>query len=200
MKTTIVIFLFIPFGILAQRNTGFEFHLSGNHPLIEGIGATFFGGGVGGNVIFRDTNTLGIKTGMEINYFHTWQASQNLSSNHGDNHCVFVTIPAMIRFSAGKKNRRFFEMGVYIGIGSGKSEMGKYSQYEPYSSGLVISPAISFGGRIFLSERIDLLLRPELGLTVTDYYASDRVFETWYSYVRFCAGIHVKPKRTDKIK
>ncbi|WP_343634568.1 hypothetical protein [Fluviicola sp.] len=200
MRTCFIILIFIPFGTLAQRNIGSEFHLSGNHPLIEGIGASFFGGGIGGNVIFRDTNTFGIKTGVEINYFHTLRASQNLSYYHGDNHCVFVTIPAMIRFSTGKKNKRFFEMGAYVGIGSGKSEMGKYSQFVPYSSGVVFTPAISFGGRISLSERIDLLLRPELGLTVTDYHASDRVFETWYSYARFCAGIHVKPKRTDKIK
>ena len=192
MKTTLIIFLFIPFGIRTQRNIGSEFHLSGNHPLIEGIGATFFGGGIGGNVIFRDTNTWGIKTGIEINYFHTLKSLSYKSTNY---HTTVLSLPVMVRFSAGKKNKRFFEMGAYVGVGAGKSEVGKYSQYEPYRPGIVISPAISFGGRIFLSERIDLLLRPELGLTITDYHASDKVFETYYSYVRFCAGIHLKPKK-----
>lgn len=191
MKTTLIILLFIPFGIRAQGNIGAEFHLSGNHPLIEGIGATFFGGGIGGNVIFRDTNTLGIKTGIEINYFHTSQSLSYKSSNY---HTIVLSLPVMVRFSAGKKNKLFFEMGTYVGIGSGKSEVGKYSQYESYLPGLVISPAIGLGGRVSLSKRIDLLLRSELGLTLTDYHASYSVFDTSYSYVRFCAGIHLKPK------
>lgn len=192
MKTILIILLFIPFGIRAQRNIGSEFHLSGNHPLIEGIGATFFGGGIGGNVIFRDTNTLGIKTGIEINYFHTLQTLSYKSSNY---HMIVWSLPVMVRFSAGKKHKRFFEMGAYVGIGSGKSEVGKYAQYESYLPGVVLSPAISLGGRFSLSKRIDLLLRSELGLTLTDYHASDRVFDTSYSYVRFCAGIHLKPKK-----
>jgi hypothetical protein len=194
MKKALFILL-VPFGVLAQRNIGSEFHLSGNHPLIKGIGAAFFGGGIGGNVIFRDTNIVGFKTGMEINYFHTWITTTLFS--HGEYHTIAVSIPVMVRFSAGKKNKRFLEMGAYIGIGSGKSVVNDYpySYYKPYRPGFAFTPAISFGGRISLSKRIDLLLRPELGLTVTDYHASDRVFETWYSYLRFCAGIHVKPKK-----
>ncbi len=191
MKTALILFILVPFGILAQRNIGSEFHLSGNHPLVQRIGATFFGGGIGGNVIFRDSNTVSFKTGLEINYFHTWATLQTLSFKSGDYHTLVLSIPLMARFSFGNKKKGFFEVGTYVGIGSGKSDnsYSNYTQYESYSPGIVIAPAAGFGGHIRLSPKVDLFIKPEFALNLMDFY--NRSFENAYLYVRFCVGIHL---------
>ena len=179
MKTALITLILVPFGILAQRNIGSEFHLSGNHPLIEGIGATFFGGGIGGNVIFRDTNIVGFKTGMEVNYFQTWVASayQDKMSYRKNLHYRFaaLTFPVFVRFNFGNRVRWFLEGGVYTGFGLGgnvtfsniyypsapNDPTSVYQRSESCNSGLSITPAVGLGFRFPLSERIDFFFKPE---------------------------------------
>lgn len=193
-----MILLFIPFGMRAQA-PGLEFHGSVNYPIAD---QTFPGAGLGTNILFREEKLVNFKIGLEINYFHTW-AETNYGAKYGDHHYGVLSVPAMVRFTTGEKHKGFFEMGTYVGIGFGQSETGYYSfnqQYETYFPGVVITPAVGFGGRFSLSERIDLLLKPEFALTLTEFDLDDRLFETNYFYARFCVGIHLKPrpKRTSK--
>lgn len=193
MKTILIILLLIPFAARVQT-PGLEFHASINYPIAS---QTFPGAGLGANVLFREEKLVNFKIGLEINYFHTWDKVYYGGLN-GDHHYGVLSVPAMVRFTTGEKHKGFFEMGTYVGIGFGQTETGYYSynnpQYDTYFPGVVITPAIGLGGRFSLSERIDLLLKPEFALTMTEFDLNDRLFETYYLYARFCVGIHLKPR------
>lgn len=200
MKATLIFILFIPILIPAQA-PGLEFHASVNYPV---TGDAFPGAGIATNILFGENKTVNFKTGLELDYFHTW-AEKSYGGSKGDCHYGVLSVPAMVRFSSKKSVKFFAEAGVYLGIGYGQKEApgnvkGTYSlssvsqRYESYFPGIVITPAVGLGGRFPLSERIDLILKPEFALTMTEFDLSDRAFETWYGYVRFCAGIHLKPR------
>ena len=201
MKTTIILIILIPFAVRSQA-PGLEFHASANYPITGEQG--YPGAGIGTNILFRENNLVNFKTGLELNYFHTW-VEKSYGPSKG--HCLYgvLSVPAMVRFTTKKSVKFFVEAGVYLGIGYGQKEAsgngkGIYgfssasTGYESYFPGVVITPAAGLGGRFPLSERIDLILKPEFALTMTEFDISDRAFEMWYGYVRFCAGIHLKPK------
>lgn len=201
MKSAIILIILIPFAARTQA-PGLEFHASANYPVIGEQG--FPGAGIGTNILFRENNLVNFKTGLELNYFHTW-VEKSYGPSKGDCHYGVLSVPAMVRFTSKKSVKFFAEAGVYVGIGYGQKEApgnvkGTYGlssasqSYESYFPGVVITPAVGLGGRFPLSERIDLILKPEFALTVTEFDISDRAFETWYYYVRFCVGIHLKPK------
>lgn len=200
MKTIFIIISLIPFAAWTQA-PGWEFHASVNYPV---TGDAFPGAGIGTNILFGENKTVNFKTGLELDYFHTW-AEKSYGGSKGDCHYGVLSVPAMVRFSSKKSVKFFAEAGIYVGIGYGQKEApgnvkGTYGlssasqSYESYFPGVVITPAAGLGGRFPLSERIDLILKPEFALTMTEFDLSDRAFETWYGYVRFCAGIHLKPK------
>lgn len=199
MKLTLIALIFISFASWTQT-PGWEFHASVNYPVTEKT--AFLGAGIGTNILFGENKTVNFKTGLELNYFHTW-VEKSYGPLKGDCYYGVLSVPAMVRFSSKKSVKFFAEAGVYLGIGYGQKEApgqvkSVYSSaskgYESYFPGVVITPAAGLGGRFPLSERIDLLLKPEFALTVTEADINHRSFETWYCYVRFCAGIHLKPK------
>jgi hypothetical protein len=200
MKTTLIFILLTPFLTWTQV-PGWEFHASVNYPVTGEV--TFPGAGIGTNILFAENKTVNFKTGLEINYFHTW-VEKSYGGSKGDCHYGVLSVPAMVRFTSKKSVKIFVEAGVYLGIGYGQREasgnpkgiygLSSGSKYESYFPGVVITPAIGLGGRFPLSERIDLFLKPEFALTVTEFDLSARSFETWYYYARFCVGIHLKPK------
>jgi hypothetical protein len=201
MKSAIILIILIPFAGRAQA-PGLEFHASVNYPVTGEI--AFTGAGIGTNILFGENKTVNFKTGLELNYFHTW-VEKSYGPSKGDCHYGVLSVPAMVRFTSKKSVKIFAEIGIYLGIGYGQKQApgdvkGVYGssstskRYESYFPGLVITPAIGLGGRFPLSERIDLILKPEFVFTMTEFDISDRAFETWYGYVRFCAGIHLKPK------
>jgi hypothetical protein len=207
MKTIFIFISLIPFAARTQA-PGWEFHASVNYPVTGEI--AFPGAGIGTNILFGENKTVNFKTGLELNYFHTW-VEKSYGPSKGDCHYGVLSVPAMVRFSSKKSVKFFVEAGVYLGIGYGQKEApgnvkGVYGsssaskRYESYFPGLVITPAIGLGGRFPLSERIDLILKPEFAFTVTEFDLSDRAFQTWYGYVRFCAGIHLKPKPKEPAK
>ncbi len=202
MKTTFLLILLSPLLSCAQT-PGLEFHASVNYPL---GGDAFPGAGIATNIIFRENNLVNFKTGLEINYFHT-REEQSYGGSKGDCQYGVFSVPAMVRFTFGDKFKVVVESGIYLGIGYGQIEAPKnykglygvslapnVKRYESYFPGVVITPAIGLGGRFPLSERIDLFLKPEFALTVTQFDVQEMSFETWYYYARFCAGIHLKPK------
>lgn len=201
MKTTLIFIILTPF-LTWTQTPGLEFHASANYPVIGEQG--FPGAGIATNILFGENNLVNFKTGLELNYFHTL-VEKSYGPSMGDCHYGVLSVPAMVRFTSKKSVKVFAETGIYLGIGYGQKEApgnvkGTYGLssaskgYESYFPGVVITPAIGLGGRFPLSERIDLLLKPEFALTVTEFDLDARSFETWYYYVRFCVGIHLKPK------
>ena len=213
-RILIIILVFISFAAVSQEKLkairGFEFHASVNHPISakEGV-RTFYGGGIGVNVIFKDTNRVSFKTGVELNYFHTWDSW--LYSGHFSNQTnihyqyAILSIPAVVRFNMGDEFKLFLELGAYLGISFGGDMRSTYSTYDPlsnysfngvkhenYSSGLSFTPMIGFGARVPLSERIDLVLKPEFAFMLNQ--ENSESFNRHYFYARFCAGIHLNPK------
>ncbi|WP_343634569.1 hypothetical protein [Fluviicola sp.] len=195
MKTALILLILIPFASQTQV-PGFEFHGSVNQPLSGE--RTFFGAGVGANILFRETKRVNFKTGIEGNFFHTWEANAFKGKNAHHQYGV-ISVPAMVRFTFGEKSKLFVESGVYLGIGYGETRTDYYTfygsyRYEDYFPGLVITPALGLGGRFSFSERMDLFLKPEFAFTVTEFDPYPISFGTSYFYARFCAGIHLKPR------
>lgn len=222
MKNHFLILLsLIPFGSWTQ-GPGFEFHGSVNHPLSSREDRTFFGGGAGANILFRDSRIFNFKTGMEVNYFHTWDESAygGKMSSATDVHYryVIVSFPVFMRLTFGERFKWFLETGAYLGICPGGNRRYTSTSYGPspgniseavysqsYRTGLSITPAAGLGVRFPLSERIDLFLKPEFAFVKSNLAANGHKntygpgdhtdFNDWYTYVRFCVGIHLKPKK-----
>lgn len=192
-----------------QRIPVFELHASGNHPL--GNTRTFFGGGFGVNAVFMDDRKLSLKTGFEVNFFHTWNQSEYMGhmSSASNVHYQFwnLSIPLMIRLNVGERARFFLEAGMYLGIPIAGTSTFKYTSYgtspqNPGYSKIVtrdfggyfsISPAVGLGGIFPLTQRLDLIVKPELLLQknfgVYDGPVAD--FNERFRYVRFCLGIRI---------
>ena len=218
----LILLTLISFGTRAQ-NTGLEIHYSVNYTLSSASHRSFFGAGIGANVIFRDNSTFNIKTGLEVNYFHTWDysASGGKMSSRTNLHYQYavVSFPAFARLTFGERFKWFMEAGAYVGIcpggkvrytstsygpNPGQMSVAEYSQ--SYRTGLSVTPAAALGFRFSLSDRLDLFLKPEFAfvksnlgpdspLSTKDDYGpvSHADFNDMYMYVRFCVGIHLKP-------
>ncbi len=224
MKQFLIILalIFSGFSVQAQQ-LGLEMHYSVNRTFGHSAVNTYYGGGIGANVLFRDTSIFNIKTGLELNYFHTWDGSIYTSQmwTRKDLHYRYlvVSIPAFVRFTFGKRVKVFFEGGAYLGFSpTGKVRFTNvsYGSYpgDPttttegsdfYSTGVSISPAGGIGVRFPLSERLDLFLKPEfafvknklLGGQSNGYgsgYGGDYDFNNRYTYLRLCAGLHLKTR------
>ena len=221
MKKTLIIIILSPFLTWSQA-PGLEFHASVNLPLNQG--KTFFGAGSGVNFLLRDTCRFNFKTGIEVNYFQTWDENAyfNKVSSMRNVHYRFtaLTFPVFARFTFGKRVKWFLEAGVYTGFGVGGevtyNVTGMYpnapldERTESCNSGLSITPAGSLGFRFPLSERIDLLLKPEFAyvrnkLEDVEFsanktktgsgYGGSHEYDFSFMYVRVCAGIHLKSKK-----
>jgi hypothetical protein len=134
-----------------------------------------------------------------------------------------LTLPAFARFNFGNRVKWFLEAGVYVGFGLGgrvtfsqisypsspNQPISEYEGAESCYSGLSVTPAAGLGFRFPLSERIDLLFKPEFayvrnrledGQLFADKskpgpgYGGSYEYDFSYMYVRVCAGIHLKPK------
>ena len=217
MKKAFIILLLIPFGSWTQSNTGFEFHASVNHPLAT---SAFLGGGIGANVLFRDTCIFNLKTGLEVNYFHTWD--EQIYAGHGSSRTdlyykyAVVSIPAFARLTFGNRVKFFLEAGAYLGFcadgrvrytsASSGSFPGDYSvttQQNTYNPGFFLIPAAAIGIRFPISERLDLFIKPEFafvqnlrfsGNQTGAGYGGDYDFNYQYTYLRLCVGLHLKPR------
>lgn len=187
----------------------FEFHGSVNHPL-KGT-RTFFGGGLGVNFVFMDERKLSLKTGFETNFFHTWNPSAYTGKMSGSSNVHYkfwnLSIPLMFRLNVGGRARLFWEAGAYLGIpiaGTSTSRfqttpMGPNQPFtdeirtENFRGYFSVSPAVSLGGIFPVSQRMDLIVKPEFvfqkNFNVYDGPVAD--FNTKFCYIRLCLGIRI---------
>ncbi|WP_343607039.1 hypothetical protein [Fluviicola sp.] len=192
-----------------QRIPIFELHASANHPF--GKTRTFYGGGFGGNVVFRDMRTISFKTGFEANFFHTWNKSRHVgqmaSSSNVHYHFWNLSIPLMIRLNVGKRTRFFAEAGGYLGFPLTGTLTSRYTSYgmspqnpgytelrtEKFNGYFSLSPAISLGGIFPVSRRVDLILKSELALqkNVGVYESPATDFNARFYYFRLCLGMRI---------
>ncbi|MNJ82983.1 hypothetical protein D3C87_03960 [compost metagenome] len=189
----------------------FEFHGSVNHPL-KGT-KTFFGGGLGVNFVFMDERKLSMKTGFEINFFHTWNPSEYTGKMSGssDVHYKFwnLSIPLMFRLNVGGRARLFWEAGAYLGLPIGGTSTSRFHttptgpnqpfideiRVEKFKGYFSLSPSVSLGGIFPVSPHMDLIVKPEFvfqkNFNVQDGPFSD--FNTKFCYIRLCLGIRINP-------
>ncbi|MDF3027836.1 MAG: hypothetical protein K0S23_2143 [Fluviicola sp.] len=219
MKSILILIILLPFGVSAQK-PGFEFHCSVNHPLSSKEDRTFYGVGIGANILLRDTCLFNFKTGIEVNYFHTWDEGiySGKMSSKKDLHYRYavVSIPAFVRLTFGDRFKVFLEAGAYAGVCVAGKVRYTYTSYssspndptttqeskDSYNNGLSISPAIGLGTRFPLLVRLDVFLKAEFALvikgqqlsgnTIGSGYGGDYDFNYRYKYLRLCAGIHLK--------
>lgn len=196
----------------AQRIPTFELHFSANHPLSGSSGEhTFYGGGFGVNLVFRDAEVVSLKTGLEANFFHTWNKSAYVgkmaSSTDVHYHFWNASIPLMLRVHAGERVKFFVEAGVYLGIpvtGYMTSNYYTYPMYpgddnsvelrrEAFEGYFSVSPAVSFGVIFPVSQRIDLFLKPEMAIqrNFNVYDGPIEDFNERFLYVRGCVGMRI---------
>ncbi len=192
-----------------QRIPVFELHGSVNHPL-KGI-RTFYGGGFGANLVFMDQRKLSLKTGFETNFFHTWNKSVytgKMSSSTNVHHKFWnLSIPLMLRINAGERIRLFLEAGAYLGIPIAGTSTSRFKttptgpgqpftdeiRTEKFKGYFSVSPSVSLGGIFPVSQRLDLIVKPEFvfqkNFNVYDGPVDD--FNAKFSYVRLCVGIRI---------
>lgn len=209
----LVVFCTVYSRIYAQpKIPTFELHFSANHPLSSNSDdRTFYGGGFGANLVFRDNKTLSFKTGFEANFFHTWNKSVYLGHTSGESNVHYnlwnLSIPVLLRLNAGQRAKIFLEAGAYLGIPLTGSTTSMYHLDATYPGGtsvnelrkekvegyFSVSPAVSLGGIFPVSERMDLLLKPELlfqkNFGVYDGPSND--FNERFLYIRLCLGIRI---------
>jgi hypothetical protein len=205
MKFWIFLFLFIgllncAFGQAKEqplRNLFNEFHASVNHEL----GTGFFGGGLAANHVFRPDKIVSFRTGLDFQFFHNWSDSENSHSYYTsvkDIHYSYVdlTIPIVLRINI---RWVFIELGVNLGVGIAgqrRATVTSYNDQPPFvvetttkgswNPGISVGPVLGIGALIPLNEKLDLLIRPDVGLSgsFTEDFSS--------LYGRLCVGIHLK--------
>ncbi len=214
MKSIVALLLFVVSWMYStsyaqEKKPVFEFHGSVNHPL-KGT-RTFFGGGLGVNVVFMDQRKLSLKTGFETNFFHTWNKSVytgKMSSSTNVHHKFWnLSIPLLFRLNVGGRARLFWEAGAYLGIPIGGTSTSRFlttpmGPNEPFTDEIrtekfkgyfSVSPSVSLGGIFPVSQRLDLIVKPEFvfqkNFNVYEGPVSD--FNTKFSYVRLCVGIRI---------
>lgn len=220
MKHLLITFSLIAFGSRVQAQPGLEMHYSVNRTFGHSETNTYYGGGIGANVLFRDTSVFNFKTGLEVNYFHTWDGSvySSHTTSRNDLHYRYaiVSFPAFARLTFGNRVKLFLEAGTYLGFCVAGKVRYTYTSYptspgqptitseqnDSYNTGLFLSPAVGMGLRFRLSECLDLFIKPEFafaknirfsGNQVGSGYGGDYDFNYSYLYARLCVGLHLKP-------
>lgn len=218
MKQFLIILALIPFGSRVNSQPGLEVHCSVNRPFGHSEKNTYYGGGIGANVLFRDTSVFSLKIGLEVNYFHALDGRTYRSKMYSrkDFHYQYavVTFPAFARFTFGKRVKFFLEAGGYVGVLGGNirytvtsypsspgQSLKTSEKNDSYYPGLFLSPAASLGLRFPLSERLDLFVKPEFAFVKNWRLFGGEgsgygAYSFSYSYLcaRLCVGLHLKPR------
>lgn len=182
------------------KNLFNEFHVSANHGIpLYSKNRSFFGAGLGANKVFRSEKIIAFRTGLEFQLFHTWDdvgdpshfsAIKNIHRTGID-----LNVPIMLRINIQKM---FIELGGNIGTGVvGWERYTNYSfpmgqptvqteQKQGWSSGFFLGSTAGMGGLIPLNEKMDLLIRPDVGANLYFYGGF------LHLYGRLCIGIHLK--------
>jgi hypothetical protein len=177
------------------KNLFNEYGVSVNH----GIGTGFFGGGLGANHVFHPDKVVSFRTGLEFQFFHAWSDSESHPSHYSSTkniHYSYVdlTVPIVMRLNV---RWLFIELGGHVGAGiSGqrRATVTNYSDFQPavetttkdsWNPGISAGLLFGIGTRIPLTEKLDLLIRPDVGASA--YFQQDFL----NLYGRLCVGIHL---------
>jgi hypothetical protein len=175
------------------KNLFNEFHISVNH----GIGDGSFGGGLGVNHVFHPDKVISFRTGLDFQYFSN-QTYSNPPSHFGSPYyyyCSYVdlTIPLIMRINI---KWVFIELGGNLGVGITGQKRGVLTDYsqplletttnDSWNPGVSVGPMFGIGARIPLSEKLDLLIRPDVGASIS----LDQEFGNLYG--RLCVGVRLK--------
>lgn len=170
-----------------------EFHSSVNH----GIGDGSFGGGLGVNHVFHPDKVISFRTGLDFQFFSD-QTYSNPPSHFGspyDYYCSYVdlTIPFIMRINI---KWVFIELGGNLVAGIAGQKRGILTYYsqplletttkDSWNPGFSVGPVLGIGTRIPLTEKLDLLMRPDVGASIS----LNREFGNLYG--RLCIGLHLK--------
>lgn len=178
------------------KNLFNEYHASVNH----GIGDGFFGGGLGVNHVFRPDKIVSLRTGMDFQFFHAWSPNGEHPSHYTSTknvHYSYVdlTIPIVMRINI---RWIFIELGANLAVGIAgqrRATVTNYYDQQPsvvtstkgyWNPGISVGPVFGIGARIPLNEKLDLLVRPDIGASVS--FREDFL----NLYGRLCIGIHLK--------
>lgn len=184
-----------------------EFYVSVNHgiPFLYDNEKAFFGGGLGMSHVFRADRVVGARAGLELDFFHFWNdqlAKEPISQSKYNQrfNLTNLSIPVNLQLNFGKKTRFLFEFGGRLGVLAHMnysanvytpgSKMSPYGTFEDvhikrFAAGVFFGLNTGIGARIFLNEKLDLLIRPDL-------QANSYSLELIYLHARLCIGIHLK--------
>ncbi|MGV3613489.1 MAG: hypothetical protein ACO1N0_21195 [Fluviicola sp.] len=181
------------------KNLFNEFHASVNHGILNE--RTFFGGGLGVSHVFRPDKIFAVRTGLDFQFFHAWSDQGEHPSHYSSTrniHYSYVdlTIPLIMRFNI---RWVFIELGGNLGVGIAGQRRATTTNYSGFQQPSVTTtshdswnPGVSaglflgIGARIPLNEKLDLLIRPDVGSCM----AFNQEFGNLYA--RLCIGIHLK--------
>ncbi|MDR0803201.1 hypothetical protein [Fluviicola sp.] len=179
-----------------------EFHVSVNHGIpLSSLERTFFGVGLGVSHVFHSEKVAAFRTGLEFQFFHAWAGSLADHSHYSSSsnvHYSYVdfTIPLLLRINI---SWAFIELGVCFGtnlFGQERATVTSYYDYQPsiqttgkraWNPGISAGPVAGIGILIPLNEKLDLLIRPDAG--VSAYFREEQYMNL---YARLCVGIHLK--------
>lgn len=175
------------------KNLFNEYHVSVNH----GIGDGSFGGGLGVNHIFHPDKVISFRTGLDFQFFsnQTYSTPPSHFGSPYDYYCSYVdlTIPLIMRINI---KWVFIELGGNLVAGIAGQKRGILTYYsqplletttkDSWNPGFSVGPVLGIGARIPLNEKLDLLIRPDVGASIS----LDREFGNLYG--RLCVGIHLK--------
>jgi len=184
-----------------------EFHIAVNHGIpMSANKRSFFGGGLGISHVFRADKLVGARGGLELEFFHilgpdTYPPESADTRKNQHFYLTSLTIPLNIRFSFGKRTRFLFEFGgrggfIVLGHYTAdvlKTNPNQESYFEhtktnkaPLGLGTVGLNS-GFGVSVPLNEKLDLLVRPDVGANL--YFMDQSKVQL---YGRLCVGIHLK--------
>ncbi|WP_343634573.1 hypothetical protein [Fluviicola sp.] len=175
------------------KNLFNEYYISVNH----GIGDGSFGGGLGLNHVFHPDKIVSFRTGLDFQYFSEMSYSEQPShfGSPYDYYCSYVdlTVPIVMRINI---KWVFIELGGNLAVGIAGQKRGVLSDYsqplletttkDSWNPGFSVGPVLGIGARIPMNEKLDLLIRPDVGASIS----LDREFGNLYG--RLCVGIHLK--------
>ena len=151
------------------------------------------------NHVFVAYKIVYLRAGIDFQFFHAWADSEDPShySSTKNIHYTYVdlTIPILMRINI---RWVFIELGGSLGAGitgQKKATVTTYSDYQApvetiikssWNPGFSAGPVFGIGTRIPLNEKLDLLIRPDVGASI--YFRE----EFLNLYGRLCVGIHLK--------
>lgn len=184
-----------------------EYHVSANHGIpLYSDDRTFFGGGLGISHVFRPNRVVGARIGLEADFFHIWKGNtqppeSDKTRQNQHFYLTKVSLPVNLRITLGRKARFLIELGGRFGLivsayytadvlqtGSDYETFFEHQKTAHGPVGLGFFGLNSgIGTLIPLNEKLDLLIRPDVGANLYFRETADLNL-----YARLCIGIHIK--------